>query len=153
MGKLDRQAWSARPRALNKTTIYLTSLPGSQDCPHQETLSLLGPSHLRVRSYKHINHLLIFSISVSTKRSTRDGLMCPVDCIIDQSVAAVHLCLDSSPHVETTKRADAIEIRCAGFAAVRGTCMYMLLAAVRDRCVGFVSTEGLPKTNSLCPTC
>jgi hypothetical protein len=42
--------------------------------------------------------------------------MCLVDLTIDRFVAAVHLCLDFSPCVKTTKSADEVETRCARFA-------------------------------------
>jgi hypothetical protein len=100
----------------------LTSLPGSRDCPRLETLSHLGSSRLRLRSYKYVNHLLLSSSSLSTKRSIRDNLMCSVDRTIDQLVAAVHLCPNFSPYVEKTKRAGENEIRCAGFVGTSGLC-------------------------------
>jgi hypothetical protein len=46
-----------------------------------------------------------------------DDFMCPADHTVDQSVAAVHLCLDFAPRAEATKCAGEVETRCARFAA------------------------------------
>jgi hypothetical protein len=97
--------------------ILLKSLPGSRDCPHLETLSLVSSSHLRPRSYKHVNHLLLFSSSLSTRTSMRDDLMCSVDRAVDRFVAAVHLCPNILPLTEATECAGEIETGCAEFAA------------------------------------
>jgi threonine dehydratase len=61
------------------------------------------------------NHILLFSIFLSTRRSIRDDLMWPVDHTVNQSVAAVHFCLGFVPCAETTKCAGEVEIRCAMF--------------------------------------
>ncbi|KAM0703871.1 hypothetical protein Q7P35_008876 [Cladosporium inversicolor] len=95
----------------------VTSVPGSRDCPRPETLALLGFSHLRPRSYKHINHLLLFSSSLTTIMSMRDNFMCSVDRTVVQFVATVHLCLDFAPRAEATKSAAEVKTRCARLAA------------------------------------
>jgi hypothetical protein len=99
----------------------LTSIPGSRDCPRPEILALLDFSHLRPRSYKHINHLLLFSSSLSTITSMRNNFMCSVDRTVVHSVAAVHLCPDFAPRAEATKLAGEVKTRCARFAAASGS--------------------------------
>jgi hypothetical protein len=116
-------SWRAAPASgagsfLSKRLVWrLTSLPGSRDCPRPETLSLLDFSHLRPHRYRHINHLLLFSSSLSIITSMPDNLMCSVDRTVVQSVAAVHLCLDFAPRAEATKLAGEVKTRCARFAA------------------------------------
>jgi hypothetical protein len=103
------------------TMLYITSLPGSRDCPRPETLSFLDSSHLRTRRYRHTNHLLLFSSSLSTRTSMRDALIGPLDLTVDRFVASVHLCLDFAPRAEMTKCAGEVETRCARFAAASGS--------------------------------
>jgi hypothetical protein len=103
------------------SSATITSLPESRDCPRPETLSLLESSHIHLRSYKHINHLLLSSRSLSTRRSIRDDLMCSIDRTIDRFVAAVHICPNFSPYAETTECAGEVKTRCARFAAASGT--------------------------------
>jgi hypothetical protein len=95
----------------------ITSLPGSRDYPRPETLSLFSSSHLRPHSFEYINHLFLFSSSLSTRISMRDDLMCSVDRAVDRSVAAVHLRPNFLPLAEATEGDDEVEIRCARFAA------------------------------------
>jgi hypothetical protein len=111
-----------RAEAISQPELcYLMSLPVSRDCPHPETLSLLDLSHLRLRNHKHVNHLLLFTSSLSTRASMRDDLMCSVDPTVDRFVAAVHVYLDFAPRAETTKCAGEVETRCARFAAPSGS--------------------------------
>jgi hypothetical protein len=100
----------------------LTSLPASRDCPMGRRFFFLSPSHnSRPRRYRHINHLLLFSNSLPTRRSICDDLMCLVDPTVDQSVAAVHLCLDFASCAETVRCAGEVETRCARFTAASGS--------------------------------
>lgn len=42
--------------------------------------------------------------------------MCPVDHIIDQAVATIHLCLDLTPRAGLIECAGEVEIGCVRFA-------------------------------------
>lgn len=89
--------------------------------PYRDTFLSLPFHTSSRRRYPHIDHLLLFPGSLSTREFIRNNPMRLVDHTIDQSVAAGYLCLNFSSCVELIKSADEVRIRCARFAATSGT--------------------------------
>lgn len=108
---------------------YITSIHVSRDCSHAETWSSSTSYNLRPRRCRVVNHLILFSSSSSTRTSMRIILIHSACRAVDQDVAVVRLCSNSSRSAEMARGVGGVETSCAGFAGASGTPTYICMPA------------------------